>query len=82
MLSYVEQHGVTSHWKRLGVYLRIPFFKLEVIEANHYKVDERMMDMLDLWLRTGTATKQQLINALGKITKLDHDQSLAVNGQG
>ena len=73
MLSYVEQHGVTSDWKKLGVYLRILLSKLKVIEADHAKADDRMLDMLDLWLKTGTATKQELINALSKITKTSAD---------
>ena len=69
VLSYVEQHGLTSDWKKLGVYLRIPLSKLKVIEADHDKADDRMMDTLDLWLKTSTATKQVLINALKKTTK-------------
>ena len=69
VLFYVEQHGVTPHWKKLGVYLGILLFKLNVIEVDHAKADDRMMDMLDLWLKTGTATKQELIDALRKITK-------------
>ena len=69
VLSYVEQHGVTVDWMKLGVYLGILFSKLKVIEANHAKADERMMDTLDQWLKIGTATKQVLINALRKTTK-------------
>ena len=69
VLFYVEQHGVTPHWKKLGVYLGILLFKLNVIETDHGKADDCMMAMLDLWLRTGTATKQELIDALIKITK-------------
>ena len=68
VLFYVEQHGVTPHWKKLGVYLGILLFKLNVIEVDHAKADERMMAMLDHWLRTGTATKQELIDALRKIS--------------
>ena len=73
VLFYVEQYGVTSHWKKLGVYLRILLPELEVIEADHPKADERMMAMLDFWLRTGTATKQGLIGALSKTTKTSAD---------
>ena len=69
VLFHVEQHGVTSEWKKLGAYLGIPLYKLKVIEADHAKADDRMMDTLDLWLKTGTATKQELIDALRKITK-------------
>ena len=65
----MEQHGVTSQWKKLGVYLGILLFKLEVIRADHAGADDRMMAMLDLWLRTGTATKQVLVDALRKTTK-------------
>ena len=69
VLFYVEQHSVTPHWKKLGVYLGIVFSKLDVIELDRGKADDCMMAMLDLWLRTGTATKQELIDALRKITK-------------
>ena len=73
VLFCVEQHGVMPNWMKLGVYLRIPLSKLEVIEADRDKVDSRMMAMLDLWLKTGTATKQGLINALRKTTKSSAD---------
>ena len=69
VLFIVEQQGVISHWKKLGVYLRIQLPELEVIEADHAKADDRMMTMLDHWLKSGTATKQVLIDALRKITK-------------
>ena len=65
----MEQHGATPHWKKLGLYLDITFSKLKVIEADHDKVDDRIMTMLDLWLRTNTATKQGLIDALREIAK-------------
>ena len=69
MLFCVEQYGVTPHWKKLGVYLGLLLFKLNVIEVDQGKADDCMMAMLDLWLRTGTATKQELTDALRKITK-------------
>ena len=69
VLFYVEQHGLTAHWKKLGAYLGIPFPELDVIEVDRAKADDRMMALLDFWLRTGAATKQELINALRKTTK-------------
>ena len=69
MLFYVEQQGATPHWKKLGLYLDILLSELEMIEADRAKVDDRIMTMLDRWLRSGTATKQVLIDALRKITK-------------
>ena len=66
---YVEQQGVTSDWKKLGLYLRILLPELKVIEADYAKADDRMMTMLDHWLKSSTATKQVLIDALRKITK-------------
>ena len=65
----MEQYGATPHWKKLGLYLDLPFTKLGMIEADHAKVDDRIMTMLDHWLRSNTATKQGLINALRRIAK-------------
>ena len=73
MLLCVEKHGVTSRWKKLGVYLRIPLPRLDVIEADHAKTDDRVIDMLGFWLKTGSATKQELISALREITKTSAD---------
>ena len=73
MFFYVEQHGVTSHWKKLGLYLRILLPELNVIEADYAKADDRMMTILDHWLKGGKATKQVLKDALRKITKTSAD---------
>lgn len=54
-----------SQWKRIGIRLGIEKHELEAIEYDHrHQVQDCREHMIDLWIRTGTATKQKLIEAL------------------
>ena len=64
VLSYLIHQGMIPYWKRLGVLLGLPYSDMEAVEANHARADERMMGMLSQWLRSNTATKQRLLDAL------------------
>ncbi|XP_019855584.1 PREDICTED: uncharacterized protein LOC109584330 [Amphimedon queenslandica] len=60
---------VVSQWKRIGIQLGIEKHELEAIEYNRrYQVENQVQDcrkdMVNLWIKTGTATKQRLIEAL------------------
>uniref|UniRef100_A0A1X7U7X2 Death domain-containing protein n=1 Tax=Amphimedon queenslandica TaxID=400682 RepID=A0A1X7U7X2_AMPQE len=60
---------VVSQWKRIGIQLGIENHELETIEYNRrYQVENQVQDcrkdMVNLWIRTGTATKRRLIEAL------------------
>ena len=64
VLLYLSQRGMTPYWKKLGVFLGLPYSDMEEVEVNHARADERMMAMLSQWLRSGTATKQRLLDVL------------------
>ena len=64
VLSYLIRHGMIPYWKRLGVLLGLPYADMEAVEAVRVRADERMMAMLSQWLRSGTATKQRLLDVL------------------
>ena len=54
-------------WKKLGLFLGVPFPTLEKIELDRQGVDNRKMAMLYHWLCSGTANKEKLLVALRKI---------------
>ena len=54
-------------WKKLGVFLKIPFPTLEKIELDKQGVDNRKMAMFYHWLSSGTANKDTLVVALSKM---------------
>ena len=54
-------------WKKLGLFLGIPYPTLEKIELDKQGVDNRKMAMLYHWLCSGTANKETLLLALRKM---------------
>ena len=56
-----------NDWKTFGLYLNIPYWKLESIEIDHRRLADCRMAMLQHWLCTGTANKQALLLALRKM---------------
>ena len=54
-------------WKKLGLFLRVPFPTLEKIELDKQGVDNCKMAMLYNWLCSGTANKETLLVALRKM---------------
>ena len=67
VLFSLEQQGMTHQWKKLGIYLNLLVKDLQVIEGDNARLDDRMISMLDLWLRSGRATKLVLEDAMRKI---------------
>ena len=53
-------------WKKLGLFLGVPFPTLEKIELDKQGVDNRKMAMLHHWLCSGTANRQTLLEAMKK----------------
>ena len=53
-------------WKKLGLFLGVPYPTLEKIELDKQGVDNRKMTMLYNWLCSGTANKETLLVALRK----------------
>ena len=54
-------------WKKLGLFLGVPYPTLEKIELDKQGVDNRKMAMLYHWLCSGTANKEMLLVALRKM---------------
>ena len=54
-------------WKKLGMFLGVPFPTLEKIELDKQGVDNRKMAMFHHWLCSGTANKKTLLVALRKM---------------
>ena len=54
-------------WKKLGVFLGVPFPTLEKIELDEQGVENRKMGMFYHWLCSGTANKETLLVALRKM---------------
>ena len=54
-------------WKKLGLFLGVPFHTLEKIELDKQGVDNRKMAMLHHWLCSSTANKHTLLEALRKM---------------
>ena len=64
VLLYLEDQGLITRWKKIGVMLRLPHSDLEVIKRNQPDEEERLMAMLDQWLTSGRATKEALVDVL------------------
>ena len=45
---------VSVKWHTIGVYLRLPKGKLDVIESDFPNTDRRLTEMIDTWINTGT----------------------------
>ena len=54
-------------WKKLGLFLGVPFHTLEKIELDKQGVDNRKMAMLHHWLCSSTANKHTLLEAVRKM---------------
>ena len=57
---------MTVKWKIIGARLGLSPSDLDVIEADNARTENRSMDMLVHWLRSGEATKQALQKAMKK----------------
>ena len=69
VLPYVEQHGVTSDWKKLGVYLRFHTFQIESDWSRSCQSRwPHVGHARPLAQDFGTATKHFLSNALRNFT--------------
>ena len=63
------QHLITPNyahcWKEIGIELTLSYTSLEIIEANHPKVEQRCTNMLAKWLQEDvSATWQKLLQAI------------------
>ena len=60
------QHKVACKWKTLGVFLKIPTGRLDTIEADYHNTQDRLQEMLKVWLKQvqPPPTWVSIINAL------------------
>ena len=42
---------LAADWKKIGVNLEIPYSRIKAIESNRKRVDEKLMDLVEAWLR-------------------------------
>ena len=54
-------------WKKLGLYLGVPYPTLNTIEVDNQGVDNRTMAMLYHWVCNSTASKERLVAALKRM---------------
>ena len=64
-------------WFTLGVYLKIPPYKLEQISVTCRSNLKGLQQMLSAWLKTGAATWPSLVCALKKIGQSDLANEIA-----
>ena len=64
VLHYLENQGLVSRWRRIGLELELTPDDLDIIESNRAREEDRATDMLYRWLTSGRATKQVLVDAL------------------
>ena len=64
-------------WKQIGLGLKLSYAKLQIIEANYTKSEERCIAMLDKWLQKedGNATWQKLLEVIDSISGRGDDNA-------
>ena len=63
----LDQCGMATHWKKIGVQLGLRYPDLQAIQKNETDEEDRFAGMLYLWITSGKATKQALMNAVKSI---------------
>ena len=69
MFRYVDEQKLFSHWRRLGIELKLSQETLDIIEDERTRVADRAASMLNAWLKSSEATKQALIEAVQRMVK-------------
>ena len=67
VLLCLEERGLVTRWKKIGIMLQLRYSDLEVIKRNQPDEEERLMAMLNQWLISGRATKQALVATLQRL---------------
>ena len=63
---------IVNEWNTLGIYLGIKNEDLESIDFNSlHRIDICRKNMIIHWLKTGTATREKLIEALEDLDRND-----------
>ena len=65
-------NSIVNEWETLGLYLGIQNKDLKTIHFNSlHQIDICRKDMIVHWLKTGTATREKLIEALEDLNRND-----------
>ena len=67
VLVCLNECGVVTRWKKIGALLGLLYSNLQMIQKDESDEENRLIAMLNLWLKTGTATKQALMSAMRSI---------------
>ena len=63
---------IVNEWETLGIFLGIENEELKLIHSkSFYQIDVSRKDMIIHWLKTGTATREKLIQALEDLERND-----------
>ncbi|XP_019863354.1 PREDICTED: uncharacterized protein LOC109592313, partial [Amphimedon queenslandica] len=63
---------IVNEWETLGIFLGIKNEELKLIHFNSlHQIDICRKDMIVHWLKTGTATREKLIEALEDVERSD-----------
>ena len=76
-LSVLDEVTSVVEWFTLGLYLKLPRYKLEIIAADYHFSIEARSKMLHVWLQTGNATWSSLFGALIKLGMRDVGKNIA-----
>ena len=66
-LSVLNEVTSVAEWFTLGLYLKLPRYKQEIISADYHFSIEARSKMLHVWLQTRNATWSSLFGALIKL---------------
>ena len=64
VLRYLEKQNLVSRWRRIGLELQLTYDDLSIIKRDSESVEDCAAGMLHQWLRSGSATKQALLEAI------------------
>ena len=65
-------NSIVNEWETLGIFLGIQNEELKLIHSkSFYQIDVSRKDMIVHWLKTGTATREKLIQALEDLKRND-----------
>ena len=67
VLICLNECGVVTRWRKIGIFLGLRYSVLKVIEKDETDEEDRLTAMLDRWLRAGKATKEALMNAMKNV---------------
>ena len=59
-----DLNEMAAFWFTVGLFLKVPYSKLEVIRKDHRDSMDCLREMLATWLQSGEASAAELVHAL------------------